>query len=291
MATSASRHRARDTSSTPARAERFHIAAQMRRVSALLKHADRTLDTETVHDLRVAMRRCRSVADLMADVDPHPSWSAVKRLSRRLFKRLGVLRDSHVLRERLAAADSEDGLPSSLITTLDRREARASRRARRALDRFDRKAWKHLIAELDRRARAVPSGGLAAQRLVRQRWDAVSARHAAAMRTRDPETWHALRIAVKRFRYAVESAWPGRLRQWDEGLRDIQDVLGWIHDLDVFDAFVTAEAPASSRRTSALRRSARREQATHRVRYRALMRGRSGLLATWRAGLRQRRDR
>lgn len=276
-----------DTPNHTGRARRFHVAAQMRRVSTLLKHADRTLDTETVHDLRVALRRCRSVADLMVDVDPHPAWADVKHLSRRLFKRLGALRDAHVLRERLSAtAGTTHGLSSALLATLDRREARASRRARRALARFDRKAWKRLAADLDRRARVVPRGGLVAQHLVRQRWNVISARHADAMRTRDPETWHALRIAVKRFRYAVESLLPDQLRVWDAGLRDVQDLLGWIHDLDVFDAFVAAEAPKPrSRHAAVLRRPAHREQARHRSRYRALTRGRNGLLAAWRGGL------
>ena len=72
----------------------------MGRVPKALRRVGTSLDAEAVHRLRVALRRCRSLAVLMEEVDPHPAWAEMQRLSRKLFRRLGALRDTQVL-ERL----------------------------------------------------------------------------------------------------------------------------------------------------------------------------------------------
>jgi len=45
---------------------------------------------DPVHDLRVALRRCRSLADGLMALDPDPDWKAMKKAGRRLFQRLGA---------------------------------------------------------------------------------------------------------------------------------------------------------------------------------------------------------
>src|ERR1700732_3165164 len=52
-----------------------------------------------VHDLRVSLRRCRSLADGLMALDPDPNWKAMKKSGKRLFHRLGDLRDVHVMTE------------------------------------------------------------------------------------------------------------------------------------------------------------------------------------------------
>ena len=66
----------------------------MSRVLTALGHVRTSMDAEAVHRLRVALRRCRSLAVLMEEVDPHPAWMEMRRRSRKLFRRLGVLRSS-----------------------------------------------------------------------------------------------------------------------------------------------------------------------------------------------------
>ena len=44
---------------------------------------------------------------------------------------------------------------------------------------------------------------------------------------------HRLRIAVKRFRYTVESFLPEQYAAWERDLKRMQDCLGQIHDFDV----------------------------------------------------------
>ena len=52
-----------------------------------------------VHDLRVAIRRCRSMADGFLSVDPESAWKEMKKLGKTLFSSLGDLRDVQVMSE------------------------------------------------------------------------------------------------------------------------------------------------------------------------------------------------
>jgi CHAD domain-containing protein len=52
---------------------------------------------DPVHDLRVALRRCRSMADGLMAMDPAPDWRAMKKAGKRLFRRLGDLRDVQIM--------------------------------------------------------------------------------------------------------------------------------------------------------------------------------------------------
>src|SRR5215467_2883766 len=54
---------------------------------------------DPVHDLRVALRRCRSMADGMMAMDPDRDWKAMKKAGKQLFQRLGALRDVQIMME------------------------------------------------------------------------------------------------------------------------------------------------------------------------------------------------
>jgi len=58
--------------------------------------ARKSVGPDVIHDFRVALRRCRSIAKGMRELDPHPAWHKFDRSSKKLFKSLGELRDSHV---------------------------------------------------------------------------------------------------------------------------------------------------------------------------------------------------
>src|SRR3954463_16511025 len=55
--------------------------------------------SDPVHDLRVALRRCRSMAETMSELDPEPAWKQMRKAGKQLFQALGKLRDTHVLIE------------------------------------------------------------------------------------------------------------------------------------------------------------------------------------------------
>jgi CHAD domain-containing protein len=60
---------------------------------------------DPVHDLRVSLRRCRSLADGLIALDSDPDWKAMKKAGRSLFQRLGALRDIHVMEEWIEKLD------------------------------------------------------------------------------------------------------------------------------------------------------------------------------------------
>ena len=52
-----------------------------------------------VHDLRVALRRCRTMAEALSEVSPGSRWRRIKKVSRKLFHALGDLHDTQVERD------------------------------------------------------------------------------------------------------------------------------------------------------------------------------------------------
>jgi len=71
----------------------------MARVLEECEHVAADFSADPVHDLRVALRRCRSMADGMMAMDPERDWKAMKKAGKRLFQRLGALRDVQVMME------------------------------------------------------------------------------------------------------------------------------------------------------------------------------------------------
>ncbi len=71
----------------------------MLRVLEECDHVSTDFSADPVHDLRVSLRRCRSMADGLIAVDPDPDWKAMKKAGKRLFQRLGDLRDLQVMME------------------------------------------------------------------------------------------------------------------------------------------------------------------------------------------------
>jgi CHAD domain-containing protein len=71
----------------------------MQRVLEECDHVSTDFSADLVHDLRVSVRRCRSMADGLIAVDPDPDWKAMKKTGKRLFQRLGDLRDIQVMME------------------------------------------------------------------------------------------------------------------------------------------------------------------------------------------------
>ena len=224
---------------------------------------------DPVHDLRVALRRCRSMADGMMAMDPDREWKAMKKAGKALFQRLGALRDVQIMMEWIEkldvekqsaaltasislpqAGDSpqalhEEGMlpeptgmqrPSpaaTLLQILKARESEHKHQARAALEEFDRKQWRQWSKSLPRRAARIRPGSAVFKHLAMERWTAARELHTRAMRNRSQIALHTLRIGIKRFRYIVENFLPVEHKTWSNDLKHMQDLLGEIHDLDV----------------------------------------------------------
>ncbi len=246
-------------------------------------------DPEAVHDLRVALRRCRSVAAVLSEVDPHPAWRDLRKTGKKLFRRLGALRDAQVLMDwtqRLGRANGS--IRAGLEEILAERERTARKEALLALARFDERHWKQLSRALRERSRLVPSNGLAARCLALERYEDAYSLHARALRNRSVASWHALRIGIKRFRYTVEILLPERYSEWGDALKRLQDLLGEVHDLDTLNALLRDERFAAEESALARWRDTIATERDPRLReYRERAAGKGGLWQVWRAGLPQ----
>ncbi len=166
---------------------------------------------DPVHDLRVAIRRCRSMADGFLSVDPDPAWRQMKKLGKGLFASLGELRDTQVMMEWVAKLSAEDD-PLRLIliefAAAERRSPEAGREdgsqqlRPQALD-----SAKH---QTGRTRHTRSAGGAVFQYLALERWHDAYELHRTALRNRSAVAYHQLRIGIKRFRYTVENFLPER---------------------------------------------------------------------------------
>ena len=110
----------------------------MARAAQECQRAGNDLAPNPVHDLRVALRRCRSLADGLMAVDPDPDWKAMKKAGKALFSSLGELRDAQVMTEWVQKlGPPQDPETQALLDLLARREQTHKLLAAEALRTFD----------------------------------------------------------------------------------------------------------------------------------------------------------
>jgi CHAD domain-containing protein/HD superfamily phosphodiesterase len=294
------------------------------------EHVSADFGADPVHDLRVALRRCRSLADGLMALDPDPDWKAMKKAGKRLFQRLGALRDVQVMMEwveKLAPAEAsvaqasvERALPSAssgqalpalpssqqnnesisnsvdpaaqaLLEILRRREPEQQHEAQSALEEFDRKQWRQWSKSLPTRAAGIRQGSSLFKHLALERWTEARELHNRALRNRSRVAFHSLRIGIKRFRYIVENFLPVEHKAWSNDLKEIQDLLGEVHDLDVlWSTAVSCQVFADQDSRKRWREIILSERFKRIDSYRAKMIGPDSLWQVWRAGLPQGRQ-
>jgi CHAD domain-containing protein len=269
-----------------ARVERRELSDSMDRVLQELELVRQAPDPDNVHDLRVAIRRCRSVATVFEEVDRDPGWPAMRKTARKLFRALGALRDAHVMDEWVRKlTPPSDPVRVQLHSLFEAEEPELRNEVLRVAGKFDEAAWKQAQSRLHHRMRFIPAGGLAAECLAWERFEDIKLLHAHALRNKKPKPWHELRIGLKKLRYTVESLLPVHHEAWNESLKRLQDLLGDIHDLDVLEERVKAETgiPATARK--AWRQAAEQERNKRVQTYRQLTLGKTSILNKWRHAL------
>jgi exopolyphosphatase/guanosine-5'-triphosphate,3'-diphosphate pyrophosphatase len=285
-------------------------------MARVLEECDRVssgFGADPVHDLRVALRRCRSMADGLIALDPDPEWKAMKKAGRALFRSLGDLRDVQVMMEwierlhprampkqtenhveskesnlQTKESDDSDPVARALHEILASRESEHKQQAKSALDDFDRKQWRQWSKSLPLRAARFRPESLLFKHLALERWTDARKLHDQALRNRSQVALHTLRIGIKRFRYIVENFLPAEHKLWSRDLKEIQDLLGEVHDLDVLWSTAVSchvfpdDAAKNSWRATILEERSKRVE-----RYRARMVGPDSWWQVWRAALPQ----
>ena len=219
-------------------------------------------EAEAIHQMRVAIRRLRTMAHLLSETAAFRR-RRVARLRRRLrplARRLGAVRDLDILLQRLddfaCSGDEATQEPSPLRDALRRRREGALRRVRKTLRQ---PALRKLVDHPRRTTRRLITrsrGGR--QMLVRQvagsaLWSCYEAILGFADVTADTasmERLHALRIACKQLRYALELYSPedeARAQALQTTLKETQDYLGELQDSVFAVALLTELGHAHTR--------------------------------------------
>jgi CHAD domain-containing protein len=198
---------------------------------------DAAADQEAIHDLRVAIRRLRTLLKLARPVFGRHHADAVRAAFTIVHRATGALRDEEVLDETLDGITTDS--PAFVGWKL-RRRARERSLRRGVLARLRagdltraRQLLKSLVTLPIDPKRDRPAGKLARRSVERAR------RNVEALRdvpTRDAVGLHELRIAYKELRYATEllaPALPSDLAAMAEPAARFQKRLGEIHDADM----------------------------------------------------------
>ena len=245
------------------------------------------LPAQPIHDLRISLRRCILIADVMRDLDPACDWKSMRKSARRTFQRLGTLRDTQVLSEWIEKLAAQGGASADkLLETLKKRHEQERIDARAAIREFDRKQWRAWRSEFDKHYRRVASDRPACESLVLEIWESVRDLNRAAQRSRSLLAYHRLRVGLKKFRYAVENFLPSIYPGWAPDLKFLQDLLGEVHDLTVLDQMIVKSRSLFEESDfAAWRGKVESERSARLQQYRAKMAGKTSPLRVWREGL------
>jgi CHAD domain-containing protein len=233
----------------------FLAAALPERLTALDAALVQVQDSdapEAVHQARVATRRLRSALALLSEARPRKKYKRWRRQTKAITQALGDLRDTDVqllfVKERLqtpeAALDLGAGL-EYLQGRLEQKRAKFHRQARRAIRQLRRRetleamaaTWASWLAENGASFSMDPAVRDQAKPLILARFNNVVRPSSALPTAEEADELHRLRIAWKRLRYTLEifaPAFAGQLELALGAVKDLQKLLGDIHDADVW---------------------------------------------------------
>ncbi|WP_136514603.1 CHAD domain-containing protein [Geomonas edaphica] len=249
--------------STPISARQLHLArlwlAGLKLLDALqdeffrlFKKTVHGFDAEDVHDLRVASRRLREGLALFAPILPRGRLRRLSHRVRGLTRLLGELRNADEAALFFTELESQaptEARPEArrLREELIAEGGRIRLQLEKDLRRFDaallRKDFKFGPPNPFKRRQADPFHPFPpfAAAAFAERGTQAEALLPAALEGKDAAAQHRLRIAVKKLRYRLEIVAPLLSDQGEEARRTLkryQDLLGELHDIDVFAGLV-----------------------------------------------------
>lgn len=201
------------------------------------------LSEQTVHDLRVALRRLLTVLMLLKKLIPDIRLKKTIKQLKKQFDELNHLRDVQVSLLEVNQRIVDLPVLSNVKIFLEAKQDKYLRQVQTKMAVVD-------IVAIDKRIITVKKALMDVQhkksiadlmlKVVHQRYCMVSKRK-NHINLNQPDTVHQLRIAFKKFRYLVEIVHPILPRITNQTLKSMQtyqDRLGYAHDSDVLLGFV-----------------------------------------------------
>jgi CHAD domain-containing protein len=210
-------------------------------------------DIEFVHRARVASRRLRAAMRIFGECFDRNQVKRWKKAIRRIRSELGEARDKDVqiellrgILESLSDKMCFSGISRLLVQWEYQRErlqsnvVRAVSRLQRngTLKEIENTAKRVLLkAEADESQVQSPESYAQARQEILERLNQLLLLQDCLSRPDDQQSHHAMRIAAKRLRYTMEIVRPiysGRLDATLEAIKQVQTLLGEVHDCDVW---------------------------------------------------------
>lgn len=212
----------------------------------------KTLDPEDIHDLRVASRRLREALALFESCYPAGKLAAIDKTAKKVTRLLGEMRNTDEAYLFFAGLAGELGEPCSsalqpLLSMLQERRAGGGERLKNRLKKVvPGKLRPHYLKLIDAPTLFSSAGTGAdpfipfpdfARDAIGPGISPVLDLLPQASLSGEVEMQHRLRIAIKHFRYRIE-LFDFLIGKGFKGIHEVvktyQDILGQMHDLDVF---------------------------------------------------------
>ncbi len=215
------------------------------------------VDIECIHRMRVASRRLRAAQSLFDDFLPKRRVVEWESLIKKVTRSLGQARDLDIQLEtlqrfRLTVMDTQCKPGSNrLYLRLLQSRVNAQKQVDRSVQKFSSAGvLKYISPRLIKAMEVNPQPEeyasslyvLASQSIQKRLEEFLSYEEYIQYPEKIAEL-HAMRIAAKRLRYTLEifdPIYPDGLKQWLKPLKEIQELLGLIHDCDVWDQYLTS---------------------------------------------------
>lgn len=211
----------------------------------------RAEDIEYIHRMRVASRRLRNALTIFADCFPPKKITIWQNSIRKITRSLGLARDTDVQLELLNTILVQvpekryrPGIRRLLIRLTQRRQKLQSK-VNSALDELEqsktiplmRERLEILISQVPEQISYSHALYLRARQVIIQKLDDMLAYEPYIYDPNRLEELHAMRISAKKLRYTLETFAPlysNMLKKPVQAARQIQEMLGIIHDCDVW---------------------------------------------------------
>ena len=214
------------------------------------KKTARTFQEDDIHDLRVASRRLREGLALFSPCFTGKGTGDVVKQVKKVTTMLGNMRNTDEAFLFFSALTPEESAQcrdqvEELLTALRREREQAHKRLEKKLGALELDPLRAALNVLQREQNLFANSGidpfmsmcLFARDAILERAQPLIELLRLAVKEDNSEGQHQLRIAVKKMRYRLEILAPLLKRDYDDlhgALKGFQDVLGKLHDVDVF---------------------------------------------------------